>query len=359
MIIHIFDETPHHYKPMQSFFTKTCQVRSEQFFWVKQTIKNTEAGKSEPAAISDTNSPFVYYESNEQLFSYLAELPDNAKIVFHGLFDIHTWRRLLLHPMVKRCSCVIWGTELYRHRKPHRSWKDFVALWLHRLLLSRFANVFALTPGDAALVTRYLKRKDVAVLAYPLIGLVSEQHRPLSYSSAQPLRILVGNSADESNEHLNAFAQLAHLADGNIEIIVPLNYAGSSDYIDEVICAGKKLFADKFIAITNMLEKTAYDQLLSTVDITIFAHQRQQGLYVVYAMLEMGKAMFLRGTTSSYSNLSALGFDVKAFETLPEFNLEQLSQLVIAPNTCNQGLMAEHYTEQALAPKWSKMLNML
>ncbi|WP_085298072.1 TDP-N-acetylfucosamine:lipid II N-acetylfucosaminyltransferase [Cognaticolwellia mytili] len=352
MIIHIFDETPHHYKPMQSFFSKTCQVEPAQFYWVKKTQHTS-------AKANNTAEPFTYYENNDQLFTYLAQLPVNAKVIFHGLFDIHTWRRLLLHPIVKRCSCVIWGTELYRHRKPNRSWKDFVALWLHQRLISRFANVFALTPGDAELVTRYLKRKDVKVLAYPLIGLVREQHKQVTYSAAQPLRILVGNSADKSNEHLQVLSQLAHLADANVEVVMPLNYAGNDEYINAVVCEGKRLFADKFVAITDMLEKSAYDQLLSTVDITVFAHQRQQGLYVVYAMLEMGKTIFLRRSTSSYSNLSALGFDVKAFEGLNEFNVEELKALVKSPNTNNQALMAEHYTEQALAPKWSKMVNAL
>jgi hypothetical protein len=359
MIIHIFDETPHHYKPMQGFFSKTCSINKAQFFWVKKVKENDATSTKNSPEGSLNDSPFVYYDGNDQLFSYLAELPEEAKVIFHGLFDLHTWRRLLLNPIIRRCSCVIWGAELYRHRQSQRSWKELVALWMHRLLISRFANVFALTPGDAALVTRYLKRKDVQVLAYPLIGLAREQHAQLGYSPVQPLRILVGNSADQSNEHIHALTQLAHLTDDNIEIVVPLNYAGNSVYINEVIREGAKLFGEKFVAITQMLEKSAYDELLSSVDITIFAHQRQQGLYVVYAMLEMGKTIFLRQSTSSYSNLSTLGFDINAFEGVSEIGFEQLEKIVELPNKNNQTLMAEHYTEQALAPKWSQMVNAL
>jgi len=253
---------------------------------------------------------------------------------------------------------VFWGAELYRHNKKHRTIKQHIAQYIHQFLIFRFKYVITLNPGDAQLVQHYLKRKKVQVLPYPLIGL-SKNNTVTSHRANSTYKILLGNSAAASNEHKFALQQLTHLAAENIEIIVPLNYAGNPDYIQQVIDYGRLLFADKFTPITDMLQKSAYDDLLARVDMTVFAHQRQQGLYVAYAMLLMGKPMFLCSSTSSFSNLNSLGFSVYATENLASTAFKQLVNLMETVNTDNQQLMEQHFTEQALAPKWSVFLNEL
>lgn len=353
MLVHVFADTPQHYHPMRRFFSEQCGIDAEQQFWVRQS-----------ATIDAPESSFIPYTTPDELINRLNQLPDATQIVFHGLFDIHIWRKLIFSAIAKRCSCVIWGAEIYRHGKSGRTLKQYIAQGLHLMLVNRFNKVISLNPGDGNLVGRYLKRRDVDVLPYPLIGL----SRPDSGKSSDndelhqgnlPLKILLGNSAAASNEHIYALEQLAHLSTDDIEIIVPLNYAGSEDYINQVIAKGRTLFGDKFKAITNMLEKSAYDQLLANVDMTVFAHERQQGLYVAYAMLLMGKPMFLRSSTTSYANLSSLGFSVQSVEALSEFDFAKLSKLVKNPIVENQTLMEQHFTEKALAPRWSRMLNNL
>ena len=119
------------------------------------------------------------------------------------------------------------------------------------------------------------------------------------------------------------------------------------------------IFGNKFKPITKMLEKCAYDQLLSNIDITVFAQHRQQGLYAVYAMLLMGKPMVLRESTSSFSNLSSLGFELSGLAILEQIDFETLQSLVNKKRSNNIELMRKTYTEQALAPRWSRVLNHL
>ncbi len=361
IIVHVFADTPHHYKPMHQFFTQQCVVEQQQQFWVKVNEGNTGIASDTDNTLGTDNTDFMAYANNEELFAKLALLPDSAQVFFHGLFDMHIWRKLVLLPLVKRCSCIFWGGELYRHTKPNRSIKQRIVHWLHIALISRLANVYALNAGDAALAGKVLKRKDVNVLPYPLIGLTlpKESDKLDSVGSSSTIKILIGNSAAASNEHLVAFKNIAHLAADDIEVIVPLNYGGEATYVEQVIVQGNALFADKFTPITTMLAKSAYDDLLASVDFTVFAHQRQQGLYVAYAMLLMGKAVFLRATTSSYTNLSSMGFSVKSLDNLPDYSFAALTDLVKQVNASDQTLMQQHFTEQALAPKWSLMLNNL
>lgn len=350
MLVHVFDDTPHHYNPMRCFFTEQCDIDIEQHFWVRKPCKAT-------AKNTVFNKQVRVYADNGELISKLKSLPQSAQVVFHGLFDVHIWRKLILLSMVKRCSCVIWGAELYRHGKPARSLKQYIAQLIHMGLVKRFRSVVALNPGDASLAGKYLKRKKVQVLPYPLIGYNPEENSQTARNENAPIRIMLGNSAASSNEHEFALERIAHFAPENVEILVPLNYAGKEEYIRKIISKGKSLFGDKFKAITNMLSKDEYDTLLAGVDVTIFAHQRQQGLYVAYAMLLMGKPMFLMASTSSFSNLSDLGFNVYSTESLCDIPFTEMCAMVLEKDENNTRLMSSNFTEQALAPKWSALLN--
>lgn len=343
-VIHVFADTPHHYYPMQQFFSHQCKPHCEQAFWVKSA-----------APING----FTNYENNDELFALLNNVDKNAQVVFHGLFDMHTWKKLLFNPIVKRSSCVLWGGELYRHTKAGRTIKQRIVYGLHALLINRFKQVFALNQGDAQLAQKIFKRKHVAVLPYPLIGMQVAKSDCAESEPDKTVKILVGNSASPSNNHIDALNKLAHLADKNIQIIMPLNYAGEPEYIERVINHANTLFENKVNAITVMLSKTEYDALLNEVSMTVFAQQRQQGLYVAYAMLLMGKPLFLLGSTSSYTNLSALGFKLHKTDSLAGISFNELTNLTNEFNRNNANLMQQHFTEAALAPKWRTMLQNL
>ena len=342
-IIHIFADTPHHYKPMQQFFSQQCTPDAEQQFWVKT-----------PEPIPN----FINYKDNTELFSLLKSTAKEDQIVFHGSFDMHVWKKLLFHSVTKRSSCVLWGAELYRHTKANRTIKERIVHVLHALVINRYKHVFALNKGDASLAQRVLFKRNVKVLPYPLIGMKVEQDRE-QLTSEKPLKILVGNSASSSNNHIDALNKLAHLAGESVEIIMPLNYGGEQSYIDEVIKHATALFGNKFNAITTMLNKQDYDKLLNDVHLTVFAQHRQQGLYVAYAMLLMGKPMFLLSNTSSYTYLTELGFEIHKTDEVASMNFSELKELINKDNNRNPDLMNQHFTEQALAPKWRDMLEQL
>ncbi|WP_166419787.1 TDP-N-acetylfucosamine:lipid II N-acetylfucosaminyltransferase [Pseudoalteromonas sp. Z1A8] len=344
-VIHVFADTPHHYLPMQQFFELQCKPSCTQQFWVKS---------AQPV------EGFITYANNDELFTLFNSLNKADNVVFHGLFDMHIWKKLLFNPIIKRSSCVLWGGELYRHTKPGRTLKQRIVHVLHALVIRRFNKVFALNPGDAQLAKTVLWRKNVAVLPYPLIGMkVASTTTPSEFSEQQPLKILVGNSAAPSNNHIDALNKLTHLANSNIQIVMPLNYGGEPNYVSDVISHANALFANKVHAITTMLSKQQYDALLNEVHLTVFAQQRQQGLYVAYAMLLMGKPLFLLDGTSSYSHLSTLGFDIYKTQKLTKFTFTELAYLANKQESKNASLMQQHFTEDALAPKWQAMLQNL
>lgn len=358
MIIHIFADTPHHYIPMQAFFSNTCSVDCEQVFWAKlEQDQSHTTGQGIKASVD-----FIYYQDAKDLIKRMKGAPINAQFVFHGLFDIHVWKGLLFSSLLRRTSCVFWGAELYRHGKANRNLKEKVAHVLHGIFINRLKKVFALNSGDAELATQHLKRKAIDVLPYPIIG-IDTSAEPIKRSSGNdtPLAILVGNSAATSNNHIDAFNQIRHLANENIEVIVPLSYAGTPNYIEQVILKGKQYFGTKFTPHTEMMDKDVFDQLLTSIDVCLFAQNRQQGLYAVYAMFLHNKALFLKQETTSYRNFTSQGYQVNTFESISDMSFNSLLELASSNNSCeeidNRTLMKSQYTEQALAPRWSSMLN--
>jgi len=348
MLIHVFDDTPHHYIGMKAFFLEQCQVQHPQYFWVRIPKKKTSKIDKEQ---------YFYYENNLALIDALKRLPDTAQVVFHGIFEPQICRRLILLSVTKRCSCIFWGADIYRYLQPNRTLKSYLSQFLHAVTVNRMRYVVNLNRGDGELVAKFLHRKNSLILPYPLIG-YAEQAMPLKEKS-NTLKVLVGNSAAKSNNHRWALEQFVHLTDENIEIIMPLNYAGTDDYIAEIIAKGKSMFGDKFHPVTEMLDKEGYNQLLADIDITLFAQNRQQGLYVVYAMLQMGKPIFLKEATSSYRDLTSLGFDLGRTESFSALNFDQLNAMANIIQQKNQSLMKNSFSEQALAPKWSAFLNSL
>lgn len=346
MIVHVFDDTPHHYLGMRDFLLASNN-KVNQSFLVKKTNSPSLSDKLKQADI-------LQYKDVPDLKRRLEAYPKYTQFVLHGLFDPHAWLMLLKSKATSRCSYVFWGADVYRHKITAPSIKQRLIRALYTLVCFRFKRVVALNEGDAKLIEKLLKRKRIEVLPYPLIGVDEsiiegkEQKKGASH-----LKILVGNSAARSNRHEYAFEKLAHLKGEDIEIVVPLNYAGEHDYVQRVIAQGTKVFGSKFKPITQMMEKAEYNALLNDMDMTVFAQERQQGLYVVYAMFLMAKPIFLLSSTTSFDSLTSLGFRIEKTESLSEHTIEELKLINTDKQLNNRELMRSNFSEYALSPRWS------
>jgi dTDP-N-acetylfucosamine:lipid II N-acetylfucosaminyltransferase len=337
-LVHIFGKTPHHYHPMRAFFSSLrFENEVEQVFWAWSKENQTEA-------------PGVsLYENGNKLLVMMKAEPESTRFVFHGLFDRSIWPRLAFSSLLKRSGWVCWGAEIYQYRADQVPFKKRVAFWFHKVIARRLAHILALTKGDAELIKELLGAPQARVLPYPLIG---ADAKPSEKTPGQPLKVLVGNSASPANNHIDALKWLEKFKDQNLQVVVPLNYGGPRDYVEKVLEDGNKRLGDKFSPVTAMLSKAEYDQLLADIDIAVFSHQRQQGLYVVYSMFLYGRKMFLRGDTSSYAMLKDSGFHVNQSEKIPALSWQDFSGMPDGHKDQNKKLMQDTFSEQALQPKW-------
>lgn len=344
-LIHIFSDTPHHYIQMQRFLEQAGRaLDGEQIYLVADNLSR------------EHRQGFEYFQGAKSLVRIMQAEPTSTKFIFHGLFNRELWLPLCLSSLPKRCSWVCWGSDLYQHKLTKRTWKRRKEHFLHRILTARFETVIALNEGDGKLINQLLWNVPISVLPYPLLAsdggysAVPDEHKKI---------VMIGNSGTPDNEHIEALNWLAAFSENSIEVVIPLNYGGTEEYINEVVKKGKELFGNNFTAITEMLAQDEYDKLLARVDVTVFAHKRQQGLYVVYSMLKHGRKMFIRSDTSSFSGLTSSGFKIFPSESIPEMTFENFVHQEKTIALENSQLMHKVYSEEALLPKWNAQLALL
>lgn len=144
--------------------------------------------------------------------------------------------------------------------------------------------------------------------------------------------ILVGNSADIGNNHIDAFRMLQNL--DVEEVICPLSY-GDKGNTQAVIDAGRTIFGDRFKYSAGFLPLEEYMARLQSCGFVVMNHVRQQGLGTVVQMMYLGAKVFLREESPAYLFLKSRGahvFAVQELQNTPALLQEGLTESQIEAN---------------------------
>lgn len=169
--------------------------------------------------------------------------------------------------------------------------------------------------------------------------------------------IIVGNSANPTNNHLEVFSFIkeAKLAD-NANIIVPLSYGGGMRYINAVEKEGFKLFGDKFKPLRTYMPLDEYLDLTSRCKTAIFFHYRQQASDNIFMQLINGARVFMSEKSKAYYYLRDLGLSVYTLENdIDKINQELEEGYVLE----NRRILSELYSSSKLIDRVSKIENLL
>lgn len=238
------------------------------------------------------------------------------RIIVHGLFDSRVFLALFLQPwLLRKCYWVIWGGDLYTTLTDASTFKLRLRELFKRSIIRRMGYLVTYVAGDVALARALYRTraKHVECLAYRS-NIVEAERLPAPVQAAVKT-IMVGNSADDSNQHAEILEKLHQLDDGQFEIVCPLSY-GDAKYGQQVIARGKALFGARFRPLLEMMPYEQYLKLLAGIDVAVFAHQRQQAMGVSIALLGMGKRVFIRSDVPQWETFGALGLDVSRYEAL-------------------------------------------
>ncbi|MGO2169453.1 TDP-N-acetylfucosamine:lipid II N-acetylfucosaminyltransferase [Pseudoalteromonas sp.] len=275
-------------------------------------------------------------------FSIIIKMHKADQVILHGLFNMKIIQILFFNPwLLKKCSWVIWGGDLYTYQLGRHDKKWHVKEFFRRPVIKNIGNLVTYIKGDVDLAREWYGAKGnyQECLMYTS-NLYKEYQIP--ESKVTTMNIQVGNSADPSNNHIEVLEKLLPFRNENINIFVPLSY-GQQEHARLVIKKGKEWFGDKFKPLATFMPFEEYLSFLSSIDIAIFNHKRQQAMGNTITLLGLGKTVYLHRETTQWQF-----FEEKNIKVGDVGNLTTLKLLDTVENITltKKYFSLENYTQQ-------------
>ncbi|MDP2423648.1 MAG: TDP-N-acetylfucosamine:lipid II N-acetylfucosaminyltransferase [Bacteroidales bacterium] len=304
-------------------------------------------------------SRILYTKKAGDLFSGILPALYRANWIFiHSLaYDpsLLFWRFNLR--LIKKSTWIIWGSDLYAFQKKNLSIRARLYEWCRRKIIPCLPEIAAFVEEDANLAKEIYHSPAIYIpIIYPIPVSLSMLDRIKQKGKTEPINIMIGNSGDPSNRHIEMIAMLAHFSNEAITIQCPLSYGGTPAYKLHVMEFGQSIFGDKFQPILNLVDAEAYSRVLGRIDIALMNHKRQQGLGNIMSLLYLGKKVYLRSDTTSFyffSRNNCLVFDISK---VPTMAFEQFSE-PISDSQLNKEYVARVLSEDNYNELWLNLIN--
>lgn len=98
------------------------------------------------------------------------------------------------------------------------------------------------------------------------------------------VKVLIGNSANSRNKHIEILDILSVYKNENIDIYLILSYGAEKDYIDRVEKHAESLFGEKVHFIRDFMNVEDYTKFISTIDIGIIADTSSRALGLLFRL---------------------------------------------------------------------------
>lgn len=338
-LIEFFNE---HFNQQEHLFVFCCGGYQKEQFPIPK-LKNV-------IILSKVNSA----KQEEEETKFLLLVFQNAKkIILHGLFMPEIVRLLDKNSyLLKKCSWVMWGGDLYHYKYRDKNLKEDAFEEIRKRVISGFGEFITGTTGDYELAKKWYGVKGKLSKCFGYIDIKNYNHKN-NNKLKQKFCILVGNSAAYTNNHIEVLQKLQTHKGRISKIICPLSYCDGSDYAQNLINEGKKIFGNKFFPILNYIEKSEYEKMiLEEVDIAIFNHERQQAFTTVITLFLMGKKIYLNEKSTIVKTCKELDLDVFLTQYLDKDDFFNFSNLSI---NRNKKIAQKVFSKQELLNSWKKI----
>ena len=258
------------------------------------------------------------------------------KIVFTGVFSMeHVLAYLNLMPdIISKTYFHFWGGDYCQYAKKGKGLKSSILRGLRNRCFSKCGGLIFLTEGEEKVfkqLTGVKNRVFVAPMPISPNKMIDYSKYPSKYND-NVIRIVLGNSATETNCHEEALKLLKKYLHGEFLIICPLSYGNHVEYREHIINLGKELFGIRFEAVTDYMERAEYVQMLANCDVGFFYNNRQQALGNINILLNLGKTVYIRKDTSMWEYYEKEGYHLKSTDEFEENGLELLEPSYLEEN---------------------------
>jgi len=396
-VVHIFDD--------DKFIDATIKL-----------IESVYPNRSRFFVVQNAKLPFIYVKSDkaesliiqkeedEQKFvDYIHE--SNMEVVFFHALNLVKQR--LVNKIDDRVVKVwfIWGYDFYlnwqllrrylydRHTSIFLNKKTSKTSFKHKLIFNNFSfwlfhkfrdKTFLLPKKvnnilENNYITEFYKAIQKIDIVVPVVPTeydlvkkmkINPVYAPFTYGCIEDLlnekinenvlqsnNILIGNSADPSNNHLDVFKKIATFDLKERKVIVPLSYGGSKVYIDYVIEKGNYYFGKNFVPLIHFMTLQEYNQFISSCGFVIFNQIRQQAVANIITLGYMGAKLFLNEKSPVYAYYKELGMNIYSTKSIT--NTELNENLSIEKYNLNKKIFIENYSERAVKEKIVKLFSIV
>lgn len=294
---------------------------------------------------------WITYLSPDQVFKFVHD-NDVSKILIHGLFEIHL---NLLNHFAKSKIKIIWifygfEIDIFKHRALYsqstinlikgrydvffgiesqvkgflrrvlkaagksKKFKqlagiDVFGFWLYH----EYETLFASEKIKPEYQFYYYPLSDIDKLFKPL------ETREKMHENRIPGRILLGNSSNPINNHVDVFYLLNQIGFAG-EIVCPLSYGIDENYRKALVQKGNELFGARFQPLLKYLPLAEYTKIIDSCDVAFFNSYRHAAGFNIIYMLQAGKTVYLNEANPLYDYFLRLGCEVLSFNKLNDIS---------------------------------------
>lgn len=123
---------------------------------------------------------------------------------------------------------------------------------------------------------------------------------------SQSYKILLGNSADPTNNHIDALAFMKKEISEQVDVYSILSY-GDANGRKWAMESGETLFGERFYPILDYMDRQYYLDFVNSMDAVVMYHNRQQAVGNIMTALVLGKPVFMKSENVVYKMLKNLG----------------------------------------------------
>jgi dTDP-N-acetylfucosamine:lipid II N-acetylfucosaminyltransferase len=214
------------------------------------------------------NSNIVFWKRIRKDILKLVTLTYRSdRIVLHSIFDMNFVAYFFLNPwLIKKCNWIIWGGDLYQYEFKKNTLKENLDEYMRRFVIKRLGYISYLTYGDYDLAKEWYQTNAKPLQAVYNGGTIIDACKKFDGIDANQnktqINIVVGNSADPANRHIQILETLYKYKDRGIQIFCPISY-GDEIYANTIIEYGKERYGEQFHPLTEFLDFDEYCSFLN------------------------------------------------------------------------------------------------
>lgn len=144
------------------------------------------------------------------------------------------------------------------------------------------------------------------------------------FRKCEGINIMLGNSGDPANNHLDAIEKIFSIDLKNRKIIVPLSYGDKSytKFLQEHLLKSNK----NIMILKDFMPRNEYKRIVNSCGISIFFHERQAAMGNIILSLRNGNKVFMSETNLAYKFLKEYGFIIFSFQR--DFNQKNVDMFL-------------------------------